>query len=309
MRNPFFAHYAPHMKLLMLGLIILFSLFFTLLLGIVLAVPFFGTGILESLNYMNNLSDPQSVSLLKYFQVVNQVGLFLLPSFLFAFLVSSSILKYLRFDINPRILTLVGGTMVIFFSLPLIGWLSEINQALELPEFMSGIERWMKRSESEAQKITEAFLSTTSSGGFFMNIIMIAIIPAIGEEILFRSILIRLFREWLKNVHVAVIISAVLFSALHLQFYGFVPRFFLGVILGYLFVWSGSIWVPVIVHFINNAFAVFTVYLAGQGVFETDLESLGTTDHTGLIMASAILVFSLMGLIWYYESKIRKVKF
>jgi len=135
------------------------------------------------------------------------------------------------------------------------------------------------------------------------NLFMIAMLPALGEEFLFRGVLLRLFREWTHSTHLAVFISALLFSALHLQFYGFLPRLILGLMLGYVFVWSGSVWVPVIVHFFNNGLAVVAAWLYERGSITTDVESLGSADQPFLIVASGLMATTLMLLAWAYEGK------
>ncbi len=303
MKNPIYAQQSSFIQLLIFLLVVIVSLLFTMLLGILLAVPFYGTDILSSMNSMYDVNNPSSLVLLKYFQIVNQIGLFLIPSFFFAWLVSRRVKRYLGFTTKPYLLSIVLGTAAILFSLPFIGWLGELNHQMNLPEYLSGIENWMKNSEEQARLLTEAFLSTTSIGGLAINMLMIAIIPAVGEEIFFRGILQRLFNQMTRNVHAAVIISALLFSALHMQFYGFLPRFVLGLILGYLYAWSGSIWVPIIVHFINNAFAVMAMFLVSHNMVETDLDSLGTTNSQPLIIISVMLVMLLMGVVYYWEKK------
>ncbi|MDZ7742272.1 MAG: type II CAAX endopeptidase family protein [Bacteroidota bacterium] len=303
MKNPIYGQQSPFIQMLIFLLVVIISLLFTMLLGILLAVPFYGTDILSSMNAMNDLSNPSSLALLKYFQIVNQTGLFLIPSFFFAWLVSTGVSRYLGFNVKPYLLSIVVGSAAMLFSLPFIGWLADVNQQMNLPDSLSGLENWMKNSEEQARVLTEVFLSTTSIGGLAINMLMIAIIPAVGEEIFFRGILQRLFNQMTRNVHAAVIISALLFSALHMQFYGFLPRFALGLILGYLFAWSGSIWVPIIVHFINNGFAVMAMFLASHNMVETDLDSLGTTNSQPLVIISVMLVMLLMGVVYYWEKK------
>jgi membrane protease YdiL (CAAX protease family) len=114
---------------------------------------------------------------------------------------------------------------------PVISLLNEWNSRMILPESLSGLENWMKSSETQAQKITEAFLSTSSWSGFLVNTFMIALLPAFSEELLFRGILARLLRDWTRNIHIGVILSALVFAGIHLQFYGFLPRFMLGIAL------------------------------------------------------------------------------
>ena len=104
---------------------------------------------------------------------------------------------------------------------------------------------------------------------------LIAVIPAIGEEFVFRGILHKVFRQWTGNAHIAVWISAFLFSAMHMQFYGFLPRLFLGAVLGYMLVSTGNIWVPVLAHFFNNTAAVTVFYLKHNNYITLDIEQIG----------------------------------
>ena len=197
--------------------------------------------------------------------------------------------------------------MIIFASLPFISWLGEINQSLSLPESLSGIENWMERMENKANELIIAFLNVKSVGAKLFNVFMIAIIPAVGEEFLFRGVILRLFKEWTKNAHIAVLVSAFLFSALHLQFYGFMPRLLLGVILGYLFVWSGSLWVPMLIHFINNAFAIIYIYATGSmDLLNSDVDSIGASDNAFIIAMSATFMIFLMLIAykWYRDKDI-----
>ena len=295
-------NFPPYLKILSFLLIILVSMLFTFLLGLIIAIPFFGTDVITQLPEMTDISNSDSLGLSKYFQIVNQIGLFIIPSLIFAFLVNKNILKYLKIDIKPLNFSMLAGFFMILLAMPLVSYLAEINEMLNLPESLSGLENWMRESEAKAMEFTKVFLDVSTVSGLSVNLLMIAIIPALGEEFMFRGIFLRLFKEWTKNVHLAVIISAVLFSALHMQFYGFLPRLMLGIILGYLFVWSGSIWVPVFVHFTNNAAAVIASYLANIGIIEADLESLGSTDNINYLFGSIIIVFFLIIMIYKKEN-------
>lgn len=305
-KDPILANYSAPLKLIALIIILIISLLFTSLLGVVVALPFWGLNVLE-LSGSADYSNPGTVSLLKYLQVVNQFGLFIIPPLLFAYWVSRKIASYLRLNVKPELRIILVSTIIIFVALPFIGWLGEINQSLSLPAFLSGIENWMERMENKANELVIAFLNVKSIGGMLFNIFMIAIIPAFGEEFLFRGVILRLFKEWTKNAHIAVLISAFLFSALHMQFYGFMPRFLLGIILGYLFVWSGSIWVPMLIHFINNAFAIIYIYATGSmDLLNSNVDSIGASDNSFIIALSAVFVTFLMLIVykWYRDKRI-----
>ena len=297
-KEPVLARYSHGIKVLSLLLILIISLLFTTIFGMALALPFFGLDIFDGFAIAKDYSDPATIRFLKYFQVVNQLGLFIFPPVFFAFLVNRKILPYFRLNIKPDTAILFFAFAATFAILPFTSWLGEVNQAMKFPQSLSGIEEWMKNSEEEGMRLTVAFLSTKGIPALLFNVFMIAIIPGIGEELLFRGVVLKLFKDWTKNVHVAVIISSILFSALHLQFYGFLPRFVLGMFLGYLFVLSGTLWVPVIIHFINNAFAILYVYFTNSTeTLTTEIESIGDTSNPLIIVFSFVVLVTLMFLI------------
>ena len=302
-REPLLYHSSSMLKILSLLLIIMLSLLFTLILGMAGGYLFFGSEMMDYVTEGLSMSKPELLPMFKYLQILNALGLFVFPSILFAYFVSKTPAKYLGMHRIPTLLSTIAGIAVIIVILPFLHWTAALNEMMSLPEWMAGIENWMKNSEEQAKEITTLFLSSKSITGLLVNLLMIAILPAIGEEFLFRGVLLHIFREWAGNVHVAIFISALLFSALHLQFYGFLPRFILGIFLGYIFVWTGSIWVPVLVHFFNNGIAVVAAWLYARGTISTDIDSLGNTDQPYMIISSLIMVLVLIIMIRFYEGK------
>ncbi|MFA4851062.1 MAG: CPBP family intramembrane glutamic endopeptidase [Bacteroidales bacterium] len=308
MNKPPILHKFPvYLRLMTFGIIILSSVILVMMLGVVIAVPFFGTDVLKDLTNMGNSSNPDIVALAKYFQIVSQFGIFLVPSVLFAFLDGRNISAYLKINFKPAYKTMIIAAVLILTAVPLINFLAEINQQMKFPAFLSNIEQWMKESENKAMQLTNTFLNVSTLGGFFVNLLMIAVIPAIGEEFLFRGILQPLFQQWSKNIHIAVILSAFLFSAIHIQFYGFIPRFMMGILLGYVFVWSGSLWVPILVHFVNNSAAVIVSYFANKGIIDNTFETIGTGKSAiipvlGSMIVSGVLIF----MVYHFEKRIRR---
>ena len=128
-----------------------------------------------------------------------------------------------------------------------------------------------------------------SAMDLFINLIMIGLIPAIGEELVFRGVVQKIFSQWSKNVHIGIWSAAFLFSAMHMQFYGFLPRMMLGGLLGYLYVWSGSLWLPIIGHFVNNAGAVLMSYFFQRGDLKLDPDKIGAENDFGSLIASLVL--------------------
>jgi hypothetical protein len=178
-----------------------------------------------------------------------------------------------------------------------------VNDMMKLPDFLNGLEAWMKTMEEEAEKLTRAFMQMPTPGAFLFNMFMIALLPAIGEEFMFRGLIQRLFKEWLGNIHVAIFLSALLFSAMHMQFYGFLPRMVLGIVFGYLFYWSGSIWIPVFAHFIQNGLVVMVTYLGENGIIYGDYENFGTSNNVYILLMSALFVSALLYLLYRWRSQ------
>jgi membrane protease YdiL (CAAX protease family) len=302
-RQPPFRDLSPYLKLLSLLLVVISTGFLVMAVSTGLAIPLFGKNVLNVISEAGDYSDPATITALKYFQVVNQLGIFVLPAILFVLLTDNDIPGYLKLRDGWHRMAILYGTILILVSLPLNHWLMEINGAERFPSFLAGVEDWMKTKEEEADVLTEAFLSTSSIGGFLFNLLMIAAIAAIGEELIFRGILVRLFHEWTSNIHLAVIIPALIFSALHLQFYGFLPRFLLGIFLGYLFIWTGSLKVPMLVHFINNAFAVIIAFMDGRGWIHADFERVGASGNPVIIACSVVMTVAVLWVIYYHEQR------
>ena len=302
-KRPLLYNPSPILQLILFFAIIVISLLISLFLGLLIGLPFFGIEMVGNLAGGADVGIADNLNILKYLQIVNQLGVFVFPALAFAFLVNRNVPEYLSLDRRPKLFPILAGISLIFMVLPFLHFLAEINEMIRLPGFLSGFEQWMKDSEVRATELTEAFINVKTYPGFILNILMIAILPAIGEEFLFRGVLLRIFRDLFRNVHIAIIVSAILFSALHLQFYGFLPRFFLGVALGYIFIWSGSLWLPIIIHFFNNALAVVVIFYLNLSGRNTSIDEIGSSQNYFVIVLSAVLVILLMLFIYSYEKK------
>jgi hypothetical protein len=228
---------------------------------------------------------------------VQSIGVFIVPPFILAWLFHGKIAEYLSLNKPVNYASILLVLLLSFSASPFINFIGEINANMQLPEWLSGVENWMKNTEENAAELTDAFLKVETLGGLLFNIFMVAFLPAIGEELLFRGVVQRIFTNWTKNIHWGIWITAILFSAMHMQFYGFVPRMFLGVLFGYLLVWSGSMWLPIIAHFINNAVAVIGIYLIDKNLLTPEIEEYGSTSdsyHIAVFSILLVAVFMLM---------------
>jgi uncharacterized protein len=293
---------SPSRQFLLLLLLLIIFLIFSTLMGLLMLVPFYGAGVINELSNISDYSDPKVLAMLKFFQIVNQIGTLIIPSIVFAFLIDSLPFRYLRADEKPKWQHLFIAAALIFAATPFISWMVDFNEGMRLPSSLSGVEDWMKTSETNAERITDAFLVSRGFAGLMLNMLMIAVLPAIGEEFLFRGVFTSLFSKWFKNKHAGVWLAAFIFSAIHLQFYGFVPRLLLGAAFGYLFIWTGNIWVPVMAHFINNASSVIIEFLSLRGTISTNADDFGKTDNLAIIIASVVICAVLMIFIYMRRS-------
>lgn len=259
----------------------------------------FGLDVMSHPELLTNFSNPESISALKFMQFMNSAGIFIFPVLAFAYLTSEKILNYLSMDEKPKIIHIIITILIMISCVPLINFMVEINGKMILPDYLQSVESWMRSKEDSAEVITRLFLKMDDNITFLINLIVIGFIPAIGEELLFRGLIQKRLSNKFKNHHLAIWITAFLFSAMHLQFYGFLPRFFLGAMFGYLFVWSGSIWMPIIAHLINNGGAVILQYALGEEYMEAKVDKLGAEEGDLFYLAISLAVLGILMKVFY----------
>jgi len=173
-----------------------------------------------------------------------------------------------RFDL----VTLGYTVLLALAAMIVISAIGAWNMSLDLPD--SAFEQWAQTKEAELKILTEHLINFTSMSHFLLAILVIGIIPALGEELLFRGLIQNLISKISNNYHIGIWVSAILFSAIHLQFYGFFPRMLLGALFGYIYVWSGRLSVAMFAHFLNNSIALTMAYVASSGLVEVSPEEL-----------------------------------
>ncbi len=274
------------------------SLITTLIIIFVYHIPF------EELNLLLQEGPGDlHLSLLRVFQISQSIGLFIVPSI---------VLNHLIFQTGDGFLTskaynsfyswwIVFFTLI--FSIPVIHFFIVWNSSFVFPDRFSFFEQMLQKMESERMMLTNRMTQNMSLSDYFINLFVIAILPAVGEEFFFRGVVQKVFIQWTGNNHFSILISAILFSSIHLQFYGFIPRLILGVYFGYLFLWSRNIWMPVWAHFLNNAMAVSIIFLSENirmtipGFFSQD-----TNPNPSVLILSAI-ISSVLIMITYQQFK------
>jgi membrane protease YdiL (CAAX protease family) len=288
--------------LLSVGVILISAVLFTII-AMMAATSMYGVSMLEMPKIIEDLDNPVTIEMLKLIQTISEIGTFIVPAILLAYFFSTRPVNYLGLDKKalPASYLLVAVLMIV--ALPFINYLGELNSHMKLPEALSGLEKWMKDSEDKAAQLTEKFLEMNSAKDFLYAFVMVALLPAIGEELMFRGIVQRVFSEWFKNVNTAIITTAILFSAMHMQFYGFIPRMLLGVMLGYLYVWSGSLWLPMLAHLVNNGAAVILTYLFKARMTTFDADKIGTENDYAVVLVSLFLVVGILLTVYRIEKR------
>lgn len=271
--------------------------------GLALTAPLFGIQITDMSSLTQDLSSTQNISILKFLQLLNTLGLFVVPAILFAILFISKPLKWLKLNNTLELQNAILVLLLMFSLLPAMNWLVEWNANLDLPNSFSSIENWMKSAEESAMKLTKAFLHMENSKDLVFNLFLIALLPALGEELIFRGLMQQTINQGKKSPHMGIWISAILFSALHMQFYGFFPRMILGAFFGYLLVWGKSLWLPILAHFINNATAVIIAYKLGLEGMEKEFDQIGASEETYAYSLIGILIFSSLLWLFYKRNK------
>jgi hypothetical protein len=170
----------------------------------------------------------------------------------------------------------------------------EWNQSWVFPEFLSGLEDWARTQEDRLAELTQYFTRFDSFGQYLLGILVIAILPGIGEELLFRGLIQNLLRKGLGNPHLAIWIAAFLFSALHTQFFGLVPRMLLGALFGYLYYYSGRLTLAMLGHFLNNAISLTMAFAFHEG-----LMGVNPTETERVPQWPVLLVFMILGTVLF----------
>lgn len=244
-------------------------------------------GILAELNPDSSLEKRNYIRLS---HLISQTFTFAIPSLLVAwFFYRRRMWHYLKLVPAPALVLVLYGMLVILVSFPLTQFSYWLNQQIPLPS-------WMNSLETEANDTIKALLTMESPAILIYNLIVIALLPSIGEELLFRGLLQQQLEKRFGRPQLAVWIAALIFSAFHFQFAGFLPRMLLGALLGYLLIWTGSLWVPIAAHFVFNGSQVVGQYLLGEELISPDPEQSLTPNWLATVFSAILLAGLIYGI-------------
>jgi len=264
------------------------------IIGILLSLPFFDGDLLSLQSMLSSPADHPELKIPLFIMQGSATlfGLILIPALYIKGIEKKNPLSLF---VNKPLYAqsiILASIVVLVFMVP-ISFFVEWNANLTLPEFLKGFESWAREKEDIATELTTYLTTFDSFGQFALAFIVIGVLPGIGEELVFRGMLQPELQRATGNIHAAIWISAIMFSAIHLQFFGFVPRVLLGVLFGYLYFWSGNIVIPMVAHFINNGFQVVMLYLNQLGVVSFDIES-SESAHPLMVVLFTIITFAIL---------------
>lgn len=226
--------------------------------------------------------------------MASSFGTFLLPTILLQRLDRKQ--SYYPCQHSSTLLFVIAIAFMLSFA-PAMQLLADWNMDMRLPERFGALEAWMRLKEDEMAHLTKSIVMVDSWWLMLINLFAVAVMPAIAEEFYFRGALMNIMQRLVKNAHLSIWITAIIFSAIHVQFFGFFPRLFLGAFFGYMLLWTNNIWIPILAHFINNATAVIIAfYYTRLGMTFEDLQS--STLYSSYVYGISIVCS--IGIAWYF---------
>jgi membrane protease YdiL (CAAX protease family) len=240
-----------------------------------------------------------NINFLRYLMFMQDLCLFIVPALIILFLLKPAHNKSAIYLKLPRINEVALVILLAFCLFPITSFTGELNSGMHLPGWLSEVEKWMVEKEDNAGKLITLLIASDTFWMMLLNLLMIAVLPAISEELIFRGVFQKILYGFFKSGHPAIWLTAIIFSTLHFQFFGLIPRFILGLVFGYLYFWSGTLWLPVITHFVNNAVPVLGVYIKGADYVTSQTDATIWEQAIGLplpIIAGTMIL-------WYFRNR------
>ncbi|HKK42918.1 MAG TPA: CPBP family intramembrane glutamic endopeptidase [Bacteroidales bacterium] len=253
---------------------------------------------LSGLVSLSGAAGQEDIDFLRYMLIVQDIALFIVPSLIIMILLRSENQSGLSDLKLPRTGDLVLVILLAFSLIPITDFTGRLNAGLHLPQWMSGLEQKMVKMEDDADGMIDRLIVSENIRTLAMNLFMIALLPAVGEEFIFRGVFQKILQRLFHSGNGAVWVTAVIFSAIHFQFLGFIPRLILGLVFGYLFLWSGNLWLSILAHFVNNAIPVVGTYLH---FYENSYQPVGMPSwNQALLLLFPVIVCA--GILFYVRN-------
>ncbi len=253
----------------------------------------------DSKKLMAAMAQPENINKARWMQMFGTLAMMFIPAFVFAKIISKQPLNYLGVTSKITIQQIGLVIAIALSALALSGGLGELNKLIPIPH------KWELKFKAMEDDYAEQVMiigNMKTFGDYIISLIMIAILPAVFEEFLFRGALQKLLVNWFNQPHIAILVTSFLFSIVHFSYYGFLPRMALGMILGYIYYYGKSIWLNVSMHFINNGIAITAMYLAtSKGQSAKDV-----MDESYPLWIGAVALVFVVGLLMIYKKVCEK---
>ena len=289
----------PFLQLVIAILLIVPFYFLVMMVGVGLIGPLFHINAMDFITALNDNTDalkgtPAFISALKFLQGISEM-VFLAPALVFALMMGPKN-NFLKLNRSTYLIPVLLALAILITAQPIVAYLQDLNENMQLPAYMHGIMNWMRDAQNKADAISKILLKMPDLKSLIINIVIVAAIPALCEEAFFRGTIQQILGKWIQNKHVVVWTTAIIFSAVHGEFFGFVPRMVLGAVLGYLFLWSGNLWYSIIGHMTNNGLGVIVSYLYQAKIISYNPDSNDTgpmwlTVSATILMIGAIIIY------------------
>lgn len=294
----------PLYEIFILIIFVFIGLFVGYFVAVMIALVVLGFDITAFQTLLSNpTANPAAWNIIMILQGIPALGAFIIAPLLFMQGFANRSVHTLNTNKQVWLIPALLSAFLIIAFMPFNALFIEWNNKMSLPAWLEGLEQWMQQKEGALKELTEYLTSFDTLPQLFVGFIVIALIPAIGEELLFRGLIQPRMYRLTRNVHAAIWITGFIFSAIHMQFYGLIPRMLLGVLLGYLYVWSGNLWYPIIGHFTNNGFTLLMIYLHNRKAIDIDIESTSSVPVGTAIVAALVTASILFVLKRYYFKK------
>ena len=270
--------------------VILGGLISSYMVGAIFCQFVYGISFFSSSELVFDAENVAMINAMKTMQFFNAIGTFVLPPLAFIHLRGKDAVSYFRLKSNLGLKTILVLLLMAWAMIPLANFLGVLNEALPIPEFLN----FLKLAEEQTLLLTEQFLQMDTVLDLIAMLVLMGVVAALGEELLFRGVLQNLFKEWSGSKHVAVWITAFLFSVIHLQYHAILPRFALGGFIGYVYLYSGSLRAPILLHFLYNSTLVVLTFFVQQEALNESVEQIGTSDLSLIILSAFVLLLSLV---------------
>jgi len=251
--------------------------------------------------------DSSNIRYFWIYQGIVSIGTFGFPCLVFPLYHRERPLEYLGIKERPSLKIIGFAILLILLSQPLVTWIAVQNSSFSLPPGMEEIQEQLDRLHHSMTELQKLVTSGTGPLDLLMTLLVMAVIPAILEELFFRKAMLRILYDISRNSHVSIVLSSLLFALVHGEIYYFMPLFAMGLMLGYLALFSGNIWIPIVAHFINNALAVVQMKML-QRYPDTELLREEYQFPLVFILLSALCVIGLMWLIKRHSNSIEDGK-